>query len=117
MSKNSKKIKNAALSSTSSTPVVADKTPTPANDAKSEMVAPEVKTKRASRLPVDALIVAMKSAGPTGSTVASLATALGGIPERDVRISIDAYRRKNGYSAIVRPAPKTFALPASAFEG
>lgn len=65
--------------------------------------------RRTSRLPVEAVLAALRGAGPVGLTVPFMAESLQ-VAERDVRLSIDALRVKK--FAVVRSALKTFALSA-----
>ncbi len=65
--------------------------------------------KRNSRLPTEAVLSSLRSAGPAGLTVPSMAEKLA-CAERDVRLAIDALRVKK--FDIKRCALKTFALSA-----
>lgn len=85
---------------------------TPAAAAAAASAAPlSAVPRRASRLPTAAVLSSLAAAGSAGVTVPALAAALN-VPERDVRLAIDALRVKK--FPILRSALKTFSyVPAA----
>lgn len=61
---------------------------------------------RQSRLPISAVRRVLTGAGKTVQQVAEKLN----ITDRDVRLSIDALRRQEGYDKVARVAPSTFAI-------
>jgi hypothetical protein len=78
------------------------KNPTQAHPAKTAEA--QTPPKRQSRLPIDAIKKAITGTAMVVSEIAKKAN----VSERDVRLSIDAIRRKEGSNAVARTALRTF---------